>query len=408
MAYNEPASRGVNDQITATIWNADIRANAIAIYAGGMSVASQATGDILTATSATQLLRIAAVATGSVLVSQGTGVAPVWRDNPTLTGVLTITGYGTNDFSTAGSGVSSLKVRNSTSDGGAGQNINISAGTAQGYLTAFSQGYTTTNFHVANGLALECETSGGICIAAWAAAGRICFTTGGTAEVAQFDAQGRLGVGVVPELWHSQRTVIQLGDAGFMNWGDQPANGGSMAIGNNMYFDGGDRATTTGYSQILAFNVDGTGKTQLISSTGTTVADAVITSHVSGPYTTAGGVDWTSASDSRLKSGFTPLTTALSRVLQMNIGTYTWTQTARPDIGLLAQEVNTLFPEIVDVGDDGAAYDPDAGTDVNGLPISSIWGVRESKYGVIALAAIQEQQATITALTARIAALETA
>lgn len=49
------------------------------------TIASQAIGDLLTASSTTAYTRIAAVATGSVLVSQGTGTAPVWSANPQLT-----------------------------------------------------------------------------------------------------------------------------------------------------------------------------------------------------------------------------------------------------------------------------------------------------------------------------------
>ena len=92
MAYSAPSSRSTSDLITAAIWNADVVANPIAIYAGAMSVTSQAIGDILYASSTTQFARIAAVATGQVLTSAGTGTVPAWSSNVDLGGTLDVTG----------------------------------------------------------------------------------------------------------------------------------------------------------------------------------------------------------------------------------------------------------------------------------------------------------------------------
>ena len=86
MAYSAPSSRSTSDLITAAIWNADVVANPIAIYAGAMSVSSQAVGDILYASSTTQLGRIAAVATGQVLTSAGTGTVPAWSTDLVVSG----------------------------------------------------------------------------------------------------------------------------------------------------------------------------------------------------------------------------------------------------------------------------------------------------------------------------------
>lgn len=49
------------------------------------TIASQAIGDILTASSTTAYTRLAAVAVGSVLVSAGTGTQPVWSAGPQVT-----------------------------------------------------------------------------------------------------------------------------------------------------------------------------------------------------------------------------------------------------------------------------------------------------------------------------------
>jgi len=97
MAYSAPSTISTGDLCTAAIWNSDVVANAIAIYGGAMSVTSQAVGDILYASSTTQLGRIAAVATGQVLTSAGTGTVPAWSSNLDLGGTLDVTGATTLD-----------------------------------------------------------------------------------------------------------------------------------------------------------------------------------------------------------------------------------------------------------------------------------------------------------------------
>jgi hypothetical protein len=62
MAYVAPSTRSAGALITAAIWNQDVVANPIAIYAGAMSLASQTALDFIYASSATQLGRLAAVA----------------------------------------------------------------------------------------------------------------------------------------------------------------------------------------------------------------------------------------------------------------------------------------------------------------------------------------------------------
>ena len=78
MAYVAPATVSTGDLITAVKWNSDVSANPIALYTGALSLGSQAIGDTWYASSTTQMARLAAVAAGSVLKSNGTGAAPVW------------------------------------------------------------------------------------------------------------------------------------------------------------------------------------------------------------------------------------------------------------------------------------------------------------------------------------------
>lgn len=67
MAYVAPSTRTTGTLITAAIWNQDVVANAIAIYAGAMGIASQAALDFVYASSATQLARLAKGSGGQVV-----------------------------------------------------------------------------------------------------------------------------------------------------------------------------------------------------------------------------------------------------------------------------------------------------------------------------------------------------
>ena len=63
-------------------------ASTVAVANGGTALTSYAVGDLLYASGATTLAKLADVATGQVLVSGGVGVAPAWSASPTVTGLL--------------------------------------------------------------------------------------------------------------------------------------------------------------------------------------------------------------------------------------------------------------------------------------------------------------------------------
>lgn len=55
MAYVAPSTRTTGTLITAAIWNQDVVANPIALYAGAMALTGQAAGQFILASSASQL-----------------------------------------------------------------------------------------------------------------------------------------------------------------------------------------------------------------------------------------------------------------------------------------------------------------------------------------------------------------
>jgi trimeric autotransporter adhesin len=109
-------------------------------------------------------------------------------------------------------------------------------------------------------------------------------------------------------------------------------------------------------------------------------------------------------SDARLKTNVTPLTNVLEKLGQLRGVSFAWNDTAAPltghapgqrDIGVIAQEVEAVFPELVTTwGDEG--YKAVAYEKLTGVLITA---VKE-------LTAATDTQQHIAALEARLAALE--
>lgn len=90
------------------------------------------------------------------------------------------------------------------------------------------------------------------------------------------------------------------------------------------------------------------------------------------------------------------MTGALGVVAQLNPVTYTWKTDGSDGQGFIAHELQEVVPDCV-IGEKDAV-------DVDGKP--EYQGVDTSFLVATLTAAIQEQQALITALTARVSALE--
>jgi hypothetical protein len=178
-SWTAPRTWSTGEQVTATIMNAHVRDNELILRAGGLSVSSQAIGDLLCASSTTQFARLADVATGSVLQSGGVGACPAWSS------ILAITGFGTHSISAGGTGNQALLVTNTSSGTTNAALLRATAGTTVGQLISFSQGYTTGSYDVQASAAFTSNGAGGISIAATDAAGVVRFYTGGTTEKAR-------------------------------------------------------------------------------------------------------------------------------------------------------------------------------------------------------------------------------
>jgi hypothetical protein len=92
---------------------------AVTAAQGGTGQSSYAVGDLLYASAANALSKLADVAVGQVLVSGGVGVAPAWSNAPVLSGDLS---FGAND------GVRVLGIQRRTTAGQPGYQLSVKAG----------------------------------------------------------------------------------------------------------------------------------------------------------------------------------------------------------------------------------------------------------------------------------------
>ena len=102
-------------------------------------------------------------------------------------------------------------------------------------------------------------------------------------------------------------------------------------------------------------------------------------------------VAYNTTSDKRLKSNIESAEPILQKLLQVQVRQYDWTEGAlHQDYGFIAQELEPIFANVV----------------TKGKTENDLWQLDYSKLTPHLVKAIQEQQAIIETLTARVAALE--
>jgi hypothetical protein len=120
------------------------------------------------------------------------------------------------------------------------------------------------------------------------------------------------------------------------------------------------------------------------------------TSPVGSISITTTATSYNTSSDYRLKENIAPMTGALAVVGQLKPCTYTWKEDGSAGQGFIAHELQAVVPDCV-TGEKDAV-------DADGNPIHQ--GIDTSFLVATLTAAIQEQQAIITDLKARIETLE--
>jgi hypothetical protein len=149
-----------------------------------------------------------------------------------------------------------------------------------------------------------------------------------------------------------------------------------------------DSTTTTG----LAWKTNLTIPAETVSTSKSTGA-LIVTGGVGigGALNVGGDVTAYATSDQRLKDNITPIPNALEKVLSISGNTFDWNEKSEKegsDVGIIAQEILEVLPEIVTTRDNGYL------------------AVRYEKLVPLLIEAIKEQQETISNLQNRLEILE--
>jgi len=111
----------------------------------------------------------------------------------------------------------------------------------------------------------------------------------------------------------------------------------------------------TGGNQIYLKRDGANAKMFMGGSTGASTAFYIQASNTNGVYLTAGGTSWTANSDIHLKNIISPIDSAVDKLSTLNPVVFSWKSddTNKENIGLIAQDVKEVFPQVIDTNEEG-------------------------------------------------------
>jgi len=175
---------------------------------------------------------------------------------------------------------------------------------------------------------------------------------------------------------------------------------GNLLVGTTSSFSGGN---------VLGVMAQASGLPPLglnrTTSTGPIVRFYYASTEVGNISVTGSATAYNTSSDYRLKNTIAPMTGALAKVALLKPCTYKWNADGRDGQGFIAHELAGVVPDCVTGEKDATETYTDE--DGNEATRPAYQGIDVSFLVATLTAAIQEQQALITDLTARITALET-
>ena len=287
----------------------------------------------------------------------GTAAAPAITGTDTDSGMY----FGTNSVGLATNGTNAVYVD-------ASQNVGIGTTSPLGLFNIKgSNGQLVLN----NG-----ASSGGMRLSAFTNAGTangfLAFE-GFSAEYGRFDSTGGLRVGLTTNIFNTAS--------------EEKFSVKNTSLGAAATFESTN--VTGGYPVIYVRSTDATaGQTAVFFYRTSTIVGSI--------STTASTTAYNTSSDYRLKNTIAPMTGALAKVALLKPCTYKWKIDGSSSQGFIAHELAEVVPDCVTGEKD--AVDSDGNIKPQGIDTSFLIATLT--------AAIQEQQALITSLTDRIAALE--
>ena len=348
---------------TSGTWNG----NAIGAIYGGTGQTTVTTGDLLYGSAANTWSKLADVATGSVLISGGVGVAPSWSSAPTVTSITAPTVNSATSLTFQTNGTTTAMTIN------ASQNVGIATSSPSAKLQVIGATTISSQANVAAviGAGVTSELllgsiNGNTPFIASQGAYPLAFFTNAT-EAMRIDSSGNLLVGA---------TSLSTSNTGFFV---APANGGAGVPG--IYNQGASSSAGNTYhvysttASAYRFYVSYGG---VINATNTTIS---------------------AISDQRLKENIVDLDMGLDKIMLLKPRKFDWKvgkgKDIKDDRGFIAQEFEQVFPDLVDEWLDPAPEGEE--------PYKSV----RADLIPILVKAIQELSAKNNALEARLAKLET-
>jgi hypothetical protein len=285
----------------------------------------------------------------------GSAATPAIRGSDANTGVF----FGTDIVGLSTDGTERMRIDSSG---------NVAIGTSSPLVES---GYATLRLDGSSGSIIDVSAGG-------TSTGRI-----------QSDANSLylFGIGARPiQFWTNSAERARIDSSGALLVGTTTslANGATISGGAGPQLS---LNTTTRFTQLNFYN---TGSQKGFVSFDNTDTRLIIQNASAGVYLSSGATSWTSNSDERKKDIIEPIENATQKLssLRTVIGKYKTDADGVRRSFLIAQDVLAVFPEAVD-----AANAEDL-------------GVAYADLIPVLVKAIQEQQAIITALTARVEALE--
>ena len=434
MAYVTPTTVLTNDLIAAGDWNKNTVDNPIALRTGEIALTSQAVGDLVIATSATQLGRVADVAVGQVLVSGGVTTAPAYSASPSITALTYTTSLkSTTALATPGAlSATQATAFASTVSGAAimgfGTTNDVSLMNRAGTVV-LGVGPNTTTVNMTGALSVAgLLTVSGFGVHSYSAGGanantlRITNTTSGAtaySELSLFAGTNQFYIQTLSQGWTTagyavaSGTILESVAAGGLSIAASNASGairfysggttlrGAFATGGSFLIGNISAAINNGLQSVsyngLAHNaivLDETGNTNGTSYVQFMQSGTLIGNIARVASTSA--VVYNTTSDQRLKTD-RGLATDIARLRDLPIHNFDWKSDGTTDRGVFAQEAHSLYPLAVTKGSDELN---DRGQ------LAKPWSVSYASFVPDLIVGWQQHDATISQLAARIAALE--
>jgi hypothetical protein len=391
----------VPDASVSTNKIVDAAVTSAKIVDGGVTTAKHADGSVTTAKIAdanVTYAKIQTVAAGKVLGRDTSGNGVV-QELPLAVDSSGNVGIGTSSPGTYGP----FAVYKNTTDGTSASGNFVNAGTTSSYAGINITAGTVTYQQFGDAAGNAIGTAG--VMLRTTSNHPLLFGTNNT-ERARIDSSG----------WFKfiqGAAIAYIGDASSISGGSAGqsclrADGSALtfAVGGST-----ERARIDSSGNLLVGTTTASGKVSVNSGTAfggvwTAASNAgtyyfhsfVAGSTTVGSITSTNGTNaiYATSSDYRLKEDVKPMTGALSKVVSLKPCTYKWKLNGAEDEGFIAHELAEVFPHAVTGEKDGV--------DEDGNPVYQ--GIDTSFLVATLTAAIQEQQALITTLTERIAALE--